>query len=208
MPGILNPDPHDEAEELLPWYATGQLDESDRVRVEDHLSSCGDCRDQLTLERRVAQEFRASDPDADAGWMRLRGRIEAERNAPRQEPRKPGSLWKYFRQPAVAALAAAQIGFLVLAGGILFSLSRPVYHALGSPAPPAAANVLVIFRADATEADIRDALRASGASIIGGPTATDAYLLRVSADQRANALGKLRADDDVQMAEPIDGSTQ
>ena len=208
MPGILNLDPHDEAEELLPWYATGQLDETDRVRVEDHLSSCGDCRDQLTLERRLAQEMRASDPEADAGWMRLRGRIEAERNAPRQEPRSSSNVWRFFRQPAVAALAAAQIGFLVLAGGILFSLSRPAYHALGSPSPPAAANVLVIFRADATEEEIRDALRASGASIIGGPTAADAYLLRVSADQRLNALGKLRSDDDVQMAEPIDGSAQ
>ena len=36
-----------------------------------------------------------------------------------------------FRQPAVAALAAAQVGFLVLSAGILLSLSRPTYHALG-----------------------------------------------------------------------------
>lgn len=208
MTGILNPEPHDEAEALLPWYATGQLDEADRVRVEDHLSSCGDCRDQLTLQRRLAHEFRASDPEADAGWLRLRGRIEAERNATRPQPRAPGNPWRILRQPAVAALAAAQIGFLVLAGAILFSLSRPTYHALASAPPPAAANMLVIFRADATEKDIRDALRASDASIIGGPTAADAYLLRVSADQRPRALSRLRSDDDVQMAEPIDGSAQ
>jgi hypothetical protein len=75
---------------------------------------------------------------------------------------------------------------------------------LGSPPPTAAANIVVIFRADATEADIRDALRTSGASIIGGPTAADAYLLRVAANQRPLALNKLRSDDDVQMAEPID----
>jgi anti-sigma factor RsiW len=208
MPGILNPDPHDDAEELLPWYATGQLDETDRVRVEDHLSSCSACRDQLTFERRMVQEFRASDPEVDAGWMRLRSRIEAQRNAPQPTWRMPGNVWKHFRQPAVAALAAAQIGFLVLAGGILFSLSQPTYHALGSPPAPAAANVIVIFRAEATEGDIRDALRASGASIIGGPTSADAYLLRVSASQRGQALSKLRSDDDVQMAEPIDGSAQ
>jgi anti-sigma factor RsiW len=208
MPSILNRNPHDEAEELLPWYATGQLEEADRVRVEDHLTSCSDCREQLTLERRIVQEFRTTDPEIDAGWMRLRGRIEAELDEPRQEPRATGGVWKMFRQPAVAALAAAQVGFLVLSAGILLSLSRPTYHALASPPPSSAANVIVIFRADATEEDIRDALKASGASIVGGPTAADAYLLRVSANQRSQALTRLRSDDDVQMAEPIDGSLQ
>ncbi|MEO8454906.1 MAG: zf-HC2 domain-containing protein [Sphingomicrobium sp.] len=206
MPGLSNGDPHDEAEELLPWYATGQLDECDRVRVEDHLSSCSDCREQLTFERRIVQECRTSDPETDAGWTRLRSRIQPQRNSPRQFPQRDVGFWKIVRHPAVGALAAAQVGFLVLAGGILFSLSRPAYHALGSPPPSVSANVIVIFRADATEEDIRDALRASGASIIGGPTAADAYLIRVSANQRAQALGKLRSDDDVQMAEPIDGT--
>jgi anti-sigma factor RsiW len=208
MPGILNRDPHDEAEELLPWYATGHLEEIDRVLVEDHLASCSECREQLTLERRMVQEFRASDPEVDAGWTRLRSRIEAQMQKPRHLPRETSSVWKMFRQPAVAALAAAQVGFLVLSAGILLSLSRPTYHALGSAPAPSAANVIVIFRADATEEDIRNALKASGASIVGGPTAADAYLLRVSANQRSQALNRLRSDDDVQMAEPIDGSVQ
>jgi len=33
-------DPHDQAEELIPWYATGQLDAADRTLVETHLASC------------------------------------------------------------------------------------------------------------------------------------------------------------------------
>jgi anti-sigma factor RsiW len=208
MPSILNRTPHDEAEELLPWYATGQLEEPDRVRLEDHLTSCSDCREQLTLERRIVQEFRTTDPEMDAGWTRLRSRIEAESSSARKLPHETGGLWKMLRQPAVATLAAAQVGFLVLSAGILLSLSRPTYHALASPPPSSAANVIVIFRAEATEEDIRDALKASGASIVGGPTAADAYLLRVSANQRSQALTSLRSDDDVQMAEPIDGSVQ
>jgi len=32
--------PHDEAEELLPWYVTGKLDAADRERVEKHLTEC------------------------------------------------------------------------------------------------------------------------------------------------------------------------
>ena len=199
-------DSHQEAEELLPWYATGRLEEADRIKVEAHLSSCARCRDELTFERRVIHDVRGSVPEVDAGWARLSGRIEADRPAPRYIPRTAGSAWKFFRQPAVATLAAAQVGFLVLSAGVLVSLSRPTYHALGSPPTTPSADVIVIFRADATVGDIRDTLRASGASMVGGPTSADAYLLRVPLSRRQQALAQLRSDDDVQMAEPIDGS--
>jgi hypothetical protein len=92
----------------------------------------------------------------------------------------------------------------VIAGGVFLSLSRPDYQALGSATQPAAGNVIVIFRADATQKDILDALRASGAALVGGPTSADAYLLRVPAERRAAALASLQADDDVQLAQPID----
>jgi len=197
---------HQEAEELLPWYATGRLEEADRIKVEAHLSSCARCRDELTFERRVIHDVRGSVPEVDAGWTRLSSRIEADRAAPRYIPHAAGSAWKFFRQPAVATLAAAQVGFIVLGAGILVSLSRPTYHALGSPPTTPSANVIVIFRADATVGDIRDTLRASGASMVGGPTSADAYLLRVPLTRRQQALAQLRSDDDVQMAEPIDGS--
>ena len=50
-------DSHREAEELLPWYATGQLDADDRALVEAHLSSCAHCQRQLQAERRMIDEF-------------------------------------------------------------------------------------------------------------------------------------------------------
>src|SRR5436305_12560269 len=68
--------PHDPAEELLPWYATGQLDAAERTRVEAHLSACGECREQLTLERRLVQQFRAMTPEVESGWTRLKARME------------------------------------------------------------------------------------------------------------------------------------
>ena len=40
---------HGEAEELLPWYANGQLDEADRAIVDAHLTSCAYCRQQLAI---------------------------------------------------------------------------------------------------------------------------------------------------------------
>jgi Putative zinc-finger len=205
-PILFGQESHDEAEELLPWYVTGQLDESDRVRVEQHLSSCARCRDQLAFERRMVHEFRAQAPEIDSGWARLRDRIEGERQAPKPIKRAANDFWSIVKQPGVMALAAAQVGFLVIGGGILLSLTQPKYHALGSAPAPTTANMIVIFRADATEQDIRDAMRASGASIVGGPTSADAYLLRVPASRRQAALARLQADDEVQMAEPIDGA--
>jgi len=206
--GLFHRDPHQEAEELLPWYATGQLDEADRVRVEEHLSSCARCRDELTFERRIVHDVRGAAPEVDAGWARLRNRIEAENGTPRHARPPQSNFWQILRRPAVATLAAAQIGFLVFAGGILVSLSRPAYHALGSAPSAPSANVIVIFRADATVGDIRDTLRASGASMVGGPTSTDAYLLRVPMNHRQQALARLQSADDIQMAEPIDQAAQ
>jgi hypothetical protein len=68
--------------------------------------------------------------------------------------------------------------------------------------------VIILFRPEATEAGMRSALRQSGASLVGGPTDADAYLLNVPEAQRPTALARLRADREVLMAEPIDGAVQ
>jgi anti-sigma factor RsiW len=193
--------PHDEAEALLPWYASGQLEGDERALVERHLASCLACQRQLRFDDRMIGEFDHLDPQIESGWARLRARLDQE-SEPRQ--RVLAGAWDVLRRPAVATLVAAQLAFVVVAGGVLLSLDRPQYQALSSPTPAPAANLLVIFRADATQKDILDAFRASGASVVGGPTAADAYLLRVPEQRGAAALTKLQADEDVQMAEPID----
>ena len=70
---------HQEAEELLPWYVTGQLDPSDRAKVESHLATCGACQLQLRFERRLSDEFRELSPEIAVGWAQLRSRIEGRR---------------------------------------------------------------------------------------------------------------------------------
>jgi anti-sigma factor RsiW len=204
-PNLTSSEPHDEAEELLPWYTTGRLDEADRIRVEAHLSSCGECRQQLAVERRLVQEFRATSPEVESGWSRVRARIESPVVVRPKPPSAFEQLWALVSRPAVAGLAAAQLAFLVVAGGVLLSLSRPVYHTLGSTAAPASANLIVMFRPEATVQDVDDALKSTGASIVDGPTDTDAYLLHVAPQRRQSALLRLQSDDQVQMAQPIDG---
>jgi anti-sigma factor RsiW len=204
-------DPHEQAEELLPWYATGQLDDADRSIVEAHLAACARCQRQLAGERRMVDQFQAFSPEVDSGWARMRQRLEAPAaHRPSGIVRNLADLWQLLKRPAVAALATAQVALLAIAAAIAPSLgSAPAYVALGDKAQPApSANVIILFRPEATEADMRAALRQNGASLVGGPTDADAYLLSVPASQRATALEKLRADGEVLMAEPIDGAIQ
>lgn len=204
--------PHEEAEALLPWYATGQLEDEDRARVEKHLSACADCREQLATERRLVQEFRAFTPELESGWSRLRAQVASptpvrnEHN--RSIPEVGADLWAAFTRPIVLAFAAAQVAFVAFASGLMLWLSQPAYQALGSAPAPASANAIVMFRADAAQQDVRDAIRNAGATIVGGPTEAGAYLLHVDPQQRQWALARLRADDDVQLAEQIDAGSK
>jgi anti-sigma-K factor RskA len=208
MPSPVRPETaHEEAEALLPWYATGQLEPADRALVERHLESCAECQRQLQGERMLIDEFQTLTPEIDTSWARLRSRIEPRQHRKPQWRQAVGEFWQLLNRPAVVALAAAQLAF-VLAGTLALSLSRPTYYALGGAQEPASANILVIFRPETKEAELRDSLRSSGASLVGGPTAADAYLLHVPAQARPGALAKLRADKDVLIAQPIDGAAQ
>lgn len=205
-PNLSKRKPHDEAEELLPWYATGRLDDGDRSRVEKHLSSCAFCRQQLALERQLIDEFQAMTPEVESGWARLRSRVQAPIPMRQRRPNPLAEFWGFVTRPAVAGLAAAQIAFVIASGAVLLSLSRPVYHTLGSAPVPVSANIIVMFRADATIDDVRGTLKSAGASIVDGPTTADAYLLHVAPQQRQRALARLQSDDNIQMAQPIDGA--
>jgi len=209
-PGI-DEQPHDEAEALLPWYATGQLDAHDRAIVEDHLQSCLQCKQQLFLERRLVDEFGTLVPQVENGWARLRGSIVVpaqSRRAPLLQPL--ADLWRAATRPPVMGLVAAQAVFLLIAGTAFLSLERPQapqYHALSSGAAPAQANMIVMFEGNTTEQQMRGALNLSGASLVGGPTAAGAYLLNVQPNERPHAIATLQSDRHVTLAQPIDGSS-
>ena len=208
MPELIRTDDaHEEADALLPWYATGELDEAERTLVETHLKSCARCQRQLRHEQRLIDEFATLNPEVEAGWTRLRDRIALPAPAPRRVRFANRGIWQTVRRPAVAGLLAAQLAFVVFAGGLMLSLQQPDYRALGASQAPAAANVLVIFKPDTTEQHMRAALTASGASLVGGPTSADAYLLRVQPAAREAALARLRSNRDITLAQPIDSAT-
>ena len=212
---------HGEAQSLLPWYLTGRLGATDRANVEAHLADCAECRAELSSERRLMAEWASLPMEAEFSWLRLRERLAHEPSrrggggdrsaAPRRAAR---NVWRSAAPGLGWALAAVQALALVVLG---VSSQPPAqsaaYHTLGAGSPPAAGpgsgNVLVMFRPDTREQAIRDMLNASHARLVDGPTAADAYLLRVRSSERDTALAKLRRRPDVTLAQPVDaGATR
>ncbi len=66
--------------------------------------------------------------------------------------------------------------------------------------------MVVVFRADASERELRTVLRANGATVVRGPTATNAWLLNVAPAGLGQALANIRASEAVTMAEPLQGA--
>jgi hypothetical protein len=207
-------DDHQQVQSLLPWYVNGTLDEDEAAAVEAHLVECDECRADLAAERVLASEVPLASMDVDQGWAAMRNRIAGTMP---EAPSPPATVVPFRRKsvfgrsiPIGWAVAAQAAALALVVGGV--ELSRPtpdhVYHTLGAAPAPATGDMIVIFRPDATEQAMRSALTANGASLVGGPTASNAYVLHVDTAKRAGALAALRADRDVVLAEPIDGPAQ
>nr|HET7858781.1 zf-HC2 domain-containing protein [Caldimonas sp.] len=195
----LGGDEHQAAQQLLPWLVNGTLAKTEAAQVGAHVAQCSACQADLAAQThwRTLAADAAAHGDVDRGWAALRAQLDvAPTAAPRAQP-----WWRQGLQLAVAVQAAV---ILVLAFALV-SLLRPAepYRALGSAAV-VDANAIVVFRADATEAETSAALRAAGARIVGGPTAVDAYLLRLP-DPTAAALARLRAERAVASVESLQG---
>ena len=217
-------DEHVALQALLPWYANGTLARAEAARVDAHLAQCARCRTDLDWQVKL----RATQPEALAGvgdagdverrWSALRERLAADAAASipqaSQAPagRTPSSA--AARRPirwmpwAFGLQTALVLALAVFAGWSALAPSEP-YRALGAaPASATAtANALVVFRPDATEQQMRRALRAGDARLVGGPTVTDAYLLQIgSATNTAEAIARLRAQPGVLRVESLEAA--
>ncbi len=59
--------------ELLPAYREQALDRTEMLMIENHLASCEDCRNELSLLRMMAEEA-VPDP-GEAFWAAMPGRV-------------------------------------------------------------------------------------------------------------------------------------
>ncbi|SCK55853.1 Putative zinc-finger [Variovorax sp. HW608] len=206
---------HRKVQSMLAWYVSESLDAEERARVENHLAECPRCRAELALERELQSAYSAdidTPGDVDQGFAALRARIAG--SAP---PRPSEGLLARLRDrwlegPRWTRWALlAQCVLVATLGGLLIAQQspEPPYRALGGPAgPPASASVgrlIVRFRPEATEQEMRRVLRTAQARLVYGPTTTGAYVLAVPVDLETAAVEQLRQEQAVTLVEALDG---
>jgi hypothetical protein len=221
-------DRHQQTQELLPWYVTGAIDADDRQIVEAHLADCAECQAELAIERRLRSAVVAMPVQAEPGWAAFRARLEASTGQPAEAeletlpplPIGRGSRWRAVGTALRGAdrpgrsgwVMAAQAAALVLVATMVIPsfTTQPTapYRTLSAPPVPnaEAGNMIVMFRPNTPEQDMRRTLVESGARLVGGPTEAHAYILSVPAPRRMAALAHLRAQPAIVMAEPIDAA--
>jgi anti-sigma factor RsiW len=198
---------HRSTQDLLPWFVNGTLGADEASAVASHLAQCERCQKDALEQARLKASVFVSPPegDVDRDWAALRSRIEAAPASATHKPQAaPSWPWRRWLPMTVAVQAAFTVALiLVLLGG---SLREERYRALGERPTAFEANAVAVFRNDATNQQMRDALHAAGARIVGGPTVTDAYLLRIT-NATPEALSRLRMQPGVLSVEALQGST-
>lgn len=220
---------HQKVQKLLPWLLSETLAGAELALVRKHLRGCEECREDLAWQRSIQAAEPATDaphhalPNVERAFAALSGRLgEQSVHAAHVRPGPSLSVWlrRLWRgtgqwQRWTMAAQCALIAFLAVAlvkpaadGGTVGGQPRAEFRALSAPppAPGAAAlagNVLVMFKPDTTEAQLRRVLNAHGARIVDGPTVTDAYVLLLSGADQIKAIAALRREPAVTLAEAL-----
>jgi hypothetical protein len=201
---------HHAAQEALPWLANGTLDGIEAERLQAHLRSCARCRDELALLQAVRAAGAGPAPagDPEQAWARMLPRLAP---SPTEAVPPPGVLERWRARIAAndrswlrgaVALQACLIAVLavLLVRPELPDSGAGAYHGLGA-ARPVSSGIVVVFRPETPEHELRRIVRDSGAHLAGGPTAGDAWL--IDGGDPAAVLARLRAEPAVVLAEPL-----
>ncbi len=198
--------PHEQAQELLPWYANGTLALAEAAAIEAHLAECDECRAELASERSLARDVAALPLDSEHGWATMSRRLDSAARARQAHPPR------FFLQQKIAVgwsaaitLAAAALVF-TLATSLPREAAVQTYHVLGAAPSSRTGNIVILFKPVATEQEMRAAMIKADARLVDGPSANGSYLVRVGAGDRGRALGQLRASSQVALAEPVDAA--
>ena len=200
---------HQAVQMLLPWHGNALLNASEAARVEAHVAGCPRCQADLAWQARlrVASAGAAPTPSPSSGfdhrWMALRAKLGAAEAASRPQPDPPSRRPLSFGWSFALAAQAGLIVALVLAVAWPQLPARDPYRGLGAGPASVAANAIIVFRADTTEAQIRAALRTGDARLVGGPTVSDAYLLHLRTTDQAT-LTRLRTQPGVVRLESLE----
>ena len=223
---------HRKTWDQIPWIVNGTLPEPEMQTAAQHLQGCGDCREELEFQRRIALSLGGGElagVDPQRGWQVLHARIEAAAApaAPVVMPLQAASgVHLTTALPAahprwtgwlVAAMVVQSIGLGVL-GTALWSRSgglagQPaVYRTLSAAEPllAAAPTIRVVFAGDVSIGRMQALLNQAGLQVLSGPSTAGVWSLGPAGDSSQAvtqaALQQLRGSPDVHFAEAVGGS--
>ena len=200
----LRPSEHESVQKLLPWYINGTLSARETARVEAHLAECEECREDVAFERKLANGVASLQLNADDGWKAMQARMAEV--VPDRLAAAPVRLLRR-RVPVgwamVGTIAASVVLTVAVTGVKPAAMPQQTYHALGSSGGASNGQVVVLFKPDTTEQQMRVILSAQGARLVDGPTQAGAYVLHFDDGDPAVAIKALRESGQVMLAEPL-----
>jgi len=185
---------------LIPLYLKGKLSGTQRAEVEKALQEFPGLKDEMESWKEIEESYRAIEeklpkPPAEA-YFHISQKI-SEMDRPR---------WlAWFRLSPVASftLIMAQL-ILIIALGIYFIDLQREYRTLSAPSLTAGmpVKINVVFKENATEAEIRNLLSQVGGKIINGPSLSGLYVIGIASDKDwQNTLATFKQSKIVEMAE-------
>jgi hypothetical protein len=210
---------HRRAWELIPWIVNGRASAPERQLVDEHVRACGDCREELELQRRLraamAQEH-AVEHDPRPALDRLWARIDADDDAAQEQLPRPAVAQRMLSATFVRWLAAAvvveAVGLTALGANVWMRAGpaalNQTFHTLSAPqAASPGATIRAVFAPQLAAGELQGLLDAEQLQIVAGPTEAGVYSLapRATPDQAATqvVLEHLRAHPGVRFAESI-----
>ena len=189
-------DPDAVADEVLVAFVRGRLPEAEAARIAALAAERPALAAEIALARGIADDVdaEAAGPGPGAlGWARLARALDTEVHPARPPARRPS--WQMAAAAAAAVLVWQVVAVPLLPG------PEPRYLP-ASAGSAAGAEIVVAFVPGATEAELRELVRAVGAEVVGGPSAVGLWRLGFpDADARDAALPRLAADPIVESAQ-------
>ena len=217
-------------EMLIPWFVTNQLCEEEFATVQHHIDGCDDCAKLVEEERKIASLVQESDVnDIPSNWATFQQRLmssdldhsdsigleESDDIIP-----PPSNIIRFplFNKAKTVISQPKTLGFIAAAqaAALIALISAPnidtfsnigdednqIYGTLSSAetAYGKGANTIMQFEPSLTLEEFNTLLISNNIEIVSGPTATDAYMVKISNDV---TLESLRSNKNILLAEPI-----
>jgi hypothetical protein len=214
---------HEEANDLLSWYATGTLDATESEAVEAHVVDCTRCGAELAELRflHVAVAEDGAEEPAFRPELIQNALAQIDREA-RDERSSDGVLaplagwfntfaarFAWSGTPAFARYAL--VGQLALVVGLaaVLVLRQPVeqeYGTLsgGAPQTDQIVRYSLVFAPEVREGDLRLLLQEVEAELVAGPSSLGVYTIGVRAEvDQETVLARLRDSELIAFVEPV-----